>query len=190
MHGLKQLHPRRQRFLQNKRVQLTLAIHQVVTESSLDESNFGLFSCPEEECIKRYQWFSSLQRHLDCGRHHLAIENESLFDRAIVGYSERLDVQSSSVPNILTEVSKERSVENPLLPMGWALRSSQVKRTRFTANQKDYLTKKFDLGEISGWKSDPKSVARALMAARDSEGNCLFTSAEFFTSQQVASFFS
>ena len=55
------------------------------------------------------------------------------------------------------EVSKVRSVENPLLPMGWALRSSQVKRTRFTANQKDYLTKKFDLGEISGRKSDPES---------------------------------
>lgn len=29
-----------------------------------------------------------------------------------------------------------------------------------------------------------------MMGARDSEGNCLFTSAEFLTSQQVASFFS
>ena len=159
-------------------------------ESSSDESNVGLFSCPEEGCIKRYQRFSSLQWHLDCGRHHLAIENESLFDRAIVGYSERLDVQTGSVPNIPTELSKLRSVENLLLPMGWALRSSQLKRTRFTANQKDYLTKKFDLGEISGRKSDPESVARAMMAARDIEGNRLFTSAEFLTSQQVASFFS
>lgn len=159
-------------------------------ESSSDESNVGLFSCPEEGCIKRYQRFSSLQTHLDCGRHHLAIENASLFDRAIVGYSERLDVQLGSVPNIPTELSEVRSVENLLLPMGWALRSSQVKRTRFTANQKDYLTKKFDLGEISGRKSDPESVARAMMAARDSEGNRLFTSAEFLTSQQVASFFS
>ena len=80
-------------------------------------------------------------------------------------------------------------MENLLLP-GWALRSSQVKRTRFTANQKDYLTKKFDLGEISGRKADPESVARAMMAARDSEGNRMFKSTEFLTSQQVASFFS
>ena len=159
-------------------------------ESSSDESNVGLFSCPEEGCIKRYQRFSSLQRHLDCGRHHLAIKNEGLFDRAIIGYSERLDVQSGSVPNIPTEVSEVRSVENLLFPMGWALRSSQVKRTRFTANQNDYLTKKFDLGEISGRKADPESVARAMMGARDSEGNRLFTSAEFLTSQQVVSFFS
>jgi len=158
-------------------------------ESSSYESNVGLFSCLKEGCIKHYQRFSSLQRHLDCGRHHLAIENESLFDRAIVGYSERPVVQSSSVSNIPTEVSKVRSVENLLLPMGWALRSSQVKRTRFTTNQKDYLTKKFDLGEISGRKADPESVVRAMMGARDSEGNRLFTSAEFLTSQQVASFF-
>ena len=137
-------------------------------KSSSDESNVDLFSCPEEGCIKRYQRFSSLQRHLDCGIHHLAIENESLFERAIVGYSERLDVQSGSVPNIPTEVSNVRSVENLLLPMGWTLRSSQGKRTRFTAHQKDYLTTKVDLGEISGRKSDPESVARAIMAARDS----------------------
>ena len=81
-------------------------------------------------------------------------------------------------------------MENLLLPMGWALRSSQLKRTRFTTNQKHYLTKKFDLGEISGRKSDPESVARAMMAARDSEGNRLFTSEGFLTSQQVTSFFS
>ena len=139
-------------------------------ESSSVKSNVGLFSCPKEGYIKRYQRFSSLQRHMNCGRHHLAIENESLLDRAIVGYSERLDVQSGSVPNIPTEVSKVRSVESLLLP-GWALRPSQVKRTRFTANQKDYLRKKFDLGKISGPKADPESVASAMMAARDSERN-------------------
>ena len=66
----------------------------------------------------------------------------------------------------------------------------QVKKTRFNANQRDYLTKKFDLGEISGRKADPESVARAMMAVRDSEGNCMFTSTEFLISQQVASFFS
>ncbi|KAL9966690.1 hypothetical protein ACROYT_G024802 [Oculina patagonica] len=159
-------------------------------ESSSDESNVSLFSCPEEGCIKRYQRFSSLQRHLDCGKHHRAIENESLLDRAITGYSERLEVQSGIVPNIPTEVPKPRPTGSVSLPMGWALRSSQVKRTRFNTSQRDYLTKKFDLGETSGRKEDPDSVARAMMTARDSEGNRLFTSAEFLTSKQIASFFS
>ena len=187
MHSLKQLHPKAK--TPPKQANTTGPSDSPSSdESSWYESNVCLFSCPEEGCIKRYQRFS-LQRHLDCGRHHPAIENESLLDRAIVSYSERPDVQSGSVPNIPTEVSKVRSVENLLLPMGWVLRSSQVKRTRFTANQKDYLTKKFDLGEISGRKADPESVSRAMMGARDSEGNRLFTSAEFLTSQQVASFF-
>ncbi|KAL9967963.1 hypothetical protein ACROYT_G026281 [Oculina patagonica] len=44
--------------------------------------------------------------------------------------------------------------------------------------------------ETSGRKADPDSVARAMMTARDSEGNRFFTSAEFLTSKQIASFFS
>ena len=80
--------------------------------------------------------FFPTSKHLHCVRHHLAIENESLLDRAIVGYCERLDA-SSSVPTIPTELSKVQSVESLFLPMGWALRSSQVNRTRFTTNQKD-----------------------------------------------------
>ena len=56
--------------------------------------------------------------------------------------------------------------------------------------EKQEETKKFDLGEISGRKLDRESVAKAMMAARDSEGNRFFTSTEFLTSQQVASFFS
>ena len=99
-------------------------------------------------------------------------------------------MQTGSAPNIPTEVSKVRSVENLLFTMGWVLRSSQFKRTRFAANQKGYFTKKSDLGEIAGRKLDPEAVARAKMTARDSEGNRLFTSAEFFTSRQIASFFS
>ncbi|KAL9972551.1 hypothetical protein ACROYT_G018879 [Oculina patagonica] len=103
---------------------------------------------------------------------------------------ERIEVQSGIVPNIPTEVPKPGPTGSVSLPMGWALRSSQVKRTRFNTSQRDYLTKKFDLGETSGRKADPDSVARAMMTARDSEGNRLFTSAEFLTSKQIASFFS
>ena len=163
-------------------------------ESSSEESNVRLFSCPEEGCIKRYQHCSSLQRHLDCGKHHRVIEKESLLDRAIAGYSERLDLQSGGVPTIQTETVHKlqagKAGGGPFSPMGWALRSSQVKRARFTASQKDYLTKKFDLGEKSGQKANPESVARAMMTARDIEGNRLFASDEFLTSKQVASFFS
>ena len=74
--------------------------------------------------------------------------------------------------------------------MGWALKSSHVRRTRFTEKQKDYLTSKFRIGETTGQKADALSVAKSMMTARDSNGNRLFTSSEFLTGQQVSSFFS
>ncbi|KAL9965170.1 hypothetical protein ACROYT_G028933 [Oculina patagonica] len=79
-------------------------------ESSSDESNVSLCSCPEEGCIKRYQRFSSLQQHLDCGKHHRAIENESLLGKAITGYSEILELQSGSTLLNNSPLNTERFV--------------------------------------------------------------------------------
>ena len=72
--------------------------------------------------------------------------------------------------------------------MGWALRSSRVKRTRFTVKTRDYLSSKFRIGQTTGQKAD--AVSKSMMTARDIIGQRLFTSAEFLTSQQVSSFFS
>ena len=74
--------------------------------------------------------------------------------------------------------------------MGWALKSSHVKRTRFTEKQRDYLSSKFRIGQTTGQKADAASVSKSMMTARDNNGQRLFTSAEFLTSQQVSSFFS
>ena len=53
-----------------------------------------------------------------------------------------------------------------------------------TEIQKEYLSR-----ETTGHKLDAASVAKSMMTARDSNGNRLFTSSEFLTSQQVSSFF-
>ena len=74
--------------------------------------------------------------------------------------------------------------------MGWALRSSEIRRKRFTASQKEYLTTKFTIGETTGCKADPVVVARDMMNARGSDGERLFSSDEFLTSQEITSFFS
>ena len=52
------------------------------------------------------------------------------------------------------------------------------------------ITSKFRFGQTTGQKADPASVSKSMMTARDSNGQRLFTSAEFLTSQQVSSFFS
>ena len=149
-----------------------------------DTSTVPFFSCPEEGCVKTYQRFSSLQHHLDLGKHDRALENETLLDRAVLGYADRLQEQFCGVPQI--QVRKRLNLTSqPCLPMGWALKSSRVRRTRFTEKQKDYLTSKFRIGEKTGQKADAASVAKSMMNARDSNGNRLFTSSEFLMGQQV-----
>ena len=49
---------------------------------------------------------------------------------------------------------------------------------------------RFSIGEVTGQKADAAFVAKAMMTAKDVNGKRLFTSSEFLTSQQVASYFS
>ena len=151
-----------------------------------DTLTVPLISCPEEGCVKTYQIFSSLQHHLDLGKHERALENETFLDRAVLAYADRLQEQFCGIPQI--KARKRLNLTNhPCLPMGWALKSSHVRRTRFTEKQKDYLTSKFRIGETTGQKADAVSIAKSMMTARDSSGNRLFTSSEFLTGQKVSS---
>ena len=136
-----------------------------------------------------YQRFSSLQLPLDLGKHERALENETLHDRVAHAYTDRLQEQFCGIPQIQARKCLTLT-SHPCLPMGWALKSSHVRRTRFTEKQKDYLTSKFRIGETTGQKADAASVAKSMMTARDSNGNRIFTSSEFLTSQKVSSFFS
>ena len=61
-------------------------------------SGGGLYPCPEEGCIKSYQRFSSLQNHLDYGKHVHSLEQESMIDKAVRGYAARLEGQFAGVP--------------------------------------------------------------------------------------------
>lgn len=120
-------------------------------ETQKEEQDQQLFTCPEEGCIKSYQRYSALQKHLDCGKHQRALENESLFDRAILGYASRLERGENAVPNILGN-QYYHSSNGPFLSMGWALKSSSG-RKRFSSRQKDYLKSVFDIGQESGKKA-------------------------------------
>ena len=164
------------------------------SNASLDSAPQNLFLCPEEGCIKSYQRHSSLQKHLEYGEHKRALEYETLLNRAMLGYASRLEEGASTVPEIqeteLSLVSSSPQPSGPSLPMGWALKHSHARSTRFSTKQKEYLIAKFQIGEQTGQKVDPTSVSRVMRTAKDSNGERLFDSTEFLTSQQIASFFS
>ena len=130
--------------------------------------------------MKTYQTFYSLQHHLDLGEHKRTLENGKLLDGAVLGYADRLQEQFCGISQ--TQVRKSLNLTSqPCLPMGWALKSSHVRRT-FTEKQKDYLTSKFRIGETSDQKADAASVAKSMITAKsDRSGNRLFTSSEFLT---------
>ena len=160
-------------------------------ESAAEEdAQDTIFTCPDEGCVKTFLTHSSLQKHLDCGKHRRVLERETLLDRAAIAYSESLEGQTAGIPH-LSAASKPAVGPHcsSILSMGWALKSG-ASRVRFTASQKSYLRTKLTLGEQSGQKADPVSVTRAMMRAKDSCGNSLFTSEEYLSQSQIAGFFS
>ena len=56
------------------------------------------------------------------------------------------------------------------LEMGWALKQSRSRNTRFTDKQKDYLIAKFQTGEQTRRKVDAASVSRLMRSEEDENG--------------------
>lgn len=127
---------------------------------------------------------------MDCGKHERTLERETLLDKAVRGYAVRLEEQFESVPQLQQSTGNLTTANQPLLPMGWALKASQASRARFNDKQKDYLLSKFLIGEQTGQKINAASVARTMISARDTSGNRMFTRSEFLTAQQITSYFS
>lgn len=159
-----------------------------------DDSGSKLFSCPEEGCTMSFQRYSSLEQHIQCGKHKRALEHETLLDRAMLTYTFALEkprVSNIVIPAKEGFVTREHSSDAPGFSsyMGWALKTSFSRNTRFNSSQKDYLIKKFEIGEKTGRKLDPGTVAKDMRAAKDPNGKRLFNCNEFLTSQQIQSFF-
>ena len=109
-------------------------------------------------------------------------------DLAKLGYQQVLEEGVGVVPTLrTTSVANKQSRER--LTEGWALRPAK-KAYRFSEKQKAYLTAKFNIGQSTGRKVDASLVARDMRRAHGSNGERLFKSTEFLTSQQISSYFS
>ena len=96
-------------------------------------------------------------------------------------YASRLEKGSSAVPELRdTKSTPSSSVAS--LEMGWALKQSRSRNTRFTDKKKDYLIVKFQTGE--------QTVSRLMRSQKDENGEQLLDCSEFFTSRRISSFFS
>ncbi|CAH3169981.1 unnamed protein product, partial [Porites evermanni] len=158
-----------------------------------EEAEFdpGLFQCPNEGCVKSYQSFSALEKHLSFGKCEMRAERVTLLDQARQLYRAKLtEGTSKDVTSHCAEAFVSESVVNTSqIVKGWALKQTK-KSGRLSESQMGYLHEKFKIGQKTGYKQDPASVAHDMRYARTAEGERLFTRSEFLTAQQVQSYFS
>lgn len=147
------------------------------------------FSCPNEGCVRVFQRFSSLERHLSFERCSKSLERQTLLDIAKTQYAFLLEEGVGKMPTLksrelhVTDVSISKAEE------GWALKEAR-KSYRFNEAQKSYLEAKYNIGQTTGRKLDAETLAREMRRSIGPDGNRLFRVSEFLTSQQVSSFFS
>ena len=130
-----------------------------------------------------YQRYSSLEQHIQCGKHKRALEQETLLDRAMLKYAYELEKGGSRVEELCDVACSRKETDSqvlnrPLL-MGWALKSSFTRKTRFNSTQKDYLQKKFEIGEKSGRKLDLVTVSQEMQIAKTPAVIVSFPAANF-----------
>ena len=92
---------------------------------------------------------------------------------------------------VTRETAAKSSLPLPhnVLDEGWALRSTKTSKP-FSAKQRRFLEEKFTIGETTGRKLDPVTVARQMRVARGSDGQRQFTPEELLTASQIQDFFS
>ncbi|KAL9986649.1 hypothetical protein ACROYT_G000821 [Oculina patagonica] len=159
---------------------------QIHNATSTDgEETSGLFSCPEPGCQMVFKKVSELENHLDVGEHRqMRGGSETVYDKLRRDWAEKfLNVDnnegSSSAPVAhCDERGDEFEYQAPSfcsdLQLGWALHKARNQGVRFPDDVKQYLTRKFDLGERTGNKADPGKVAADMRTARRPDGLRIF----------------
>ena len=160
-------------------------------DESCNDEGSDLFFCPEEGCVKSFVQYSSLEKHLDCGKHKYALEQETLYDKAMTMYATKLERGPGVLPEIVDDgASMSGEGDGSVLPMGWAFKPAGVQRKNLTVAQQNYLTAVFQVGERTGQKADPTSVSKAMRRVKHSDGSNIFDKCDYLTPLQIAGFFS
>ena len=155
----------------------------------------GLFECSIVGCGKVFRRFEDLELHLDVGKHENTVQSESLYDQLRRDWAEKfltIDCRKKSKNADVVEPmgavsSDQNACENS---MGWALSKSRAGSIRFSQNVRDYLTERYDLGEITGMKSNPSDVENDMRNARNERNEKRFSRDEWLTATQIKNFFS
>lgn len=92
-------------------------------EWASDDLSGGLFSCPNEGCVKVYHRYSSLDKHLSFGKCKPVLERDTLLDKAKKLYHQKRLERTTSQATIEGDIISQDCARSP--PEGWALKSTK-----------------------------------------------------------------
>lgn len=166
-----------------------LHVPSVAGETEDDSVRDSAFCCPEMECTKRFMTYKGMDKHVLIGKHNLALQKESSYDKIRTKWSNycnnlNISVFSQRDNSLTTQFSSETC-----LPKGWALKKEKS-GARLDGCVKDYLLQCFNKGELTEQKANAKDVANSMKYIKDSDGNPLFSPNQWLQPSQVVSFFS
>ena len=152
------------------------------------------FECPDPQCTEEFKSRAELDIHLDVIGHHTPVEPASvgLYDQLRLDWVERFQAVSLSDVKTSHTAAEEQltPAETDSSEMGWALHKPRSTQTRFPEKVRNYLRKKFKIGQETGRKEDPAQVADDMRKARKADGERMFSRTEWLSKQQIQGFFS
>ena len=137
-------------------------------------------------CIKSFQHFSSLEKHLDCDKNKYALEKEKLYDQEMTQHNWSMAV----VPflKLWMKVCIYIYIHTYIVRgwrssatdgMGSEVRDSNKKEPYHA--QKNYLTEVFQEVERTGKMADPSFISKAMRRAKLNDGSSISENDDFLT---------
>lgn len=126
---------------------------------------------------------------MNLGQHSRVVNNETVYDTIRREWAKKYDNINSN-PTSASSLAREMVEGQTELQQGWALSKPRTGGVRFSQKVREYLIKKFDLGELTGNKADPLQVACDMRNSRDECGDRIFTREEWLTKTQIKGVFS
>jgi len=133
----------------------------------------GVYTCPQDGCVRVFQRVSALQKHLSFEKCTQSLERHTFLDLAKMGCKSALEEGVGALHTInpppVSEVLPATQADE-----GWALRAAKSAYC-FSDKQKEYLLAKFRIGQTTGQKLDAEIVAREMWRAHGADCLRLFS---------------
>ena len=124
--------------------------NRTVARARKQATSKSIIYCPEIMCVESFTSVASLRDHLDFGKHVYATKNVPQIEKVKGMWVERFSVGSSKPLPSREYEGIDGNTEKEALAMGWAI-SKRLTR-RLTNQQKSFLNKIFDQGEVTNNK--------------------------------------